>query len=150
MTTQEAAIVRVSQFFVATRAMVFAAWVDASMASRWLFATPGGENLRTEIDARVGGRFVVSERRHGTVVEHFGRYLEVDRPRRLVFELKIPAISQQLTRVNLGLTMAEGGCELLLTHEGVLQSAILSTELGWLKMLLALDRVLPRPLRAIT
>lgn len=146
----EAAIVRVSQFFVATRSVVFAAWTDAPTASRWLFATAGGENLRTEIDARVGGRFVVTERRLGIDVEHLGRYLEVDRPRRLVFELQVPAISQLVTRVNVGLTLAEGGCELLLTHEGVLQSAILSTELGWLKMLLGLDRVLPRPLRAIT
>jgi hypothetical protein len=39
---------------------------------------------------------------------------------------------------------------LTLTHEGVLRSALLTTELGWAKMLQRLDGILPRPLRAIT
>lgn len=146
----EDAIVRVSQLFRVPRALVFAAWTDVQTARRWFFSTPGGENVRTEIDARAGGRFVVVERRLGEDVAHFGRYLEFDPPRRLVFELHVPAIDERVTRVNVDLTVADGGCELALTHEGVLRSAVLSTELGWLKMLLALDGVLPRPLRAIT
>ena len=72
-----------------------------------------------EIDARVGGCFNIT-RRDGEDVEHVGTYLEIDRPRRLVFTFGVPKFSAQMTRVSIDLKPLPAGCELTLTHEGVL------------------------------
>lgn len=78
-------VITVERRFAAPPETVFDAWLDAAGVGQWLFATPDGVMERVEIDPRVGGRFVVAERRGGVLAEHFGQYLEIDRPRRLVF-----------------------------------------------------------------
>ena len=98
---------------------VFDAWLDPAKASKFLFATPTGKMVRVEIDARVGGSFNIT-RRDGEDVEHVGTYLEIDRPRRLVFTFGVPKFSAQMTRVSIDLKPLPTGCELTLTHEGVL------------------------------
>ncbi len=42
---------------------VFDAWLDAGAVGQWLFATPGGVMEKVEIDPRVGGKFLIVERR---------------------------------------------------------------------------------------
>ena len=98
---------------------VFDAWLDPARASRFLFATPTGMMVRVEIDARAGGSFNIT-RRDGEDIEHVGTYLEIDRPRRLAFTFGVPKFSPQMTRVTIDLKPLPTGCELTLTHEGVL------------------------------
>ncbi|HYN64260.1 MAG TPA: SRPBCC family protein [Candidatus Limnocylindrales bacterium] len=137
------ATVRVSHRFSASPERVFNAWLDPATASRWLFATPSGLNVRAEIDARVGGRFTIVDRREGEDIEHTGEYLEIDRPRRLVFSFAVPKYSQQFTRVCIDIVPVDGGgCELTLTHEGVLQDYLARTRDGWQTMLQGLDAIL--------
>ena len=103
--------------FDASPERVFDAWLDPQIARRWLFSTPDGEMVRTEIDARVGGHFIVTERREGEDVEHVGEYLVIDRPSRLVFTFAVPKYSDEYDRVTVEIRRLDKGCELTLTNE---------------------------------
>eukprot|EP01030_Chromulinospumella_sphaerica_P018450 gene18450-18316_t len=80
---------------------VFDAWLDPDKAGRFLFATPDGEMIRVEIDPVVGGGFNFTERRGTDDVAHVGAYLEIDRPRRLVFEFGVPLYSPDRGKVEI-------------------------------------------------
>lgn len=126
----------------APAARLFDAWLAPSVASRWLFATAEGTIVRCEIDARPGGAFVIADRRGDEDVEHLGRYVEIDRPRRLVFTFGVPKYSSLETTVTLTLTPAGAGCEVTLHHEGVPPEWVSRTEQGWRDLLARLDTLL--------
>jgi uncharacterized protein YndB with AHSA1/START domain len=136
--------VQVSHHFAASAERVFDAWVDPARAGQWLFATPTGEMVRVEMDARVGGTWVVTERRDGEDVEHRGEYLEIDRPRRLVFTLRVPKYSQERDRIIVEITPLLNGCDLTLTHEMSPDFAEYAnrTEEGWAGALRGLEATL--------
>ena len=126
--------------------VVFDAWLDPRLACRWMFSTPDGTNVRCDIDARVGGWFIITDSRPDGDVEHAGQYLEIDRPRRLVFSFNLPAVSGDFDRVCVDIHPAYGGCELVLTHELKPRWAGYKarTEAGWSRMLDQLARVIGR------
>jgi uncharacterized protein YndB with AHSA1/START domain len=136
MTLDTPAVLRVTRRFNASAERVFSAWLDPKTTCRWLFATATGKMVRVEIDARVGGRFTMVDRRDGEDVEHTGEYLEIDRPRRLVFTLAVPKFSRERTRVCVEIvSLGESGCELTLTHEGPRPEHAARTEAGWKQIL---------------
>jgi len=97
---------------------VFDAWLDPAVARRFLFATPDGEMLTCEIDARVGGRALIVERRASGDAHHHLLFDEIDRPRRLVFRFRAdPAKEGEWTRVTIDLAAHGDGTRLTLTHE---------------------------------
>jgi uncharacterized protein YndB with AHSA1/START domain len=108
---------RVSRRFTASAERVFDAFLDVSTARRFLYSNPAGEMVRAELDARVGGTYVFVDRRDGVDVEHTGTYLEIDRPRRLVFTMFVPHYSTSPDRVTVEIVPITGGCELTLTHD---------------------------------
>jgi uncharacterized protein YndB with AHSA1/START domain len=134
--------VRVSRRFDAPPERVFDAWLDPQNAGKWLFATPAGQMVRVEIDARAGGRFVFTDRRDGEDVEHTGEYLEIDRPRRLAFNFRVPKFSDEPSLIRIDLAAAGTGSELTLVHEGVLPEYAERTEAGWREILEGLARAL--------
>ena len=144
MSVEQSMQVRVTHRFTASAERVFDAWLDAGTVGQWLFATPTGQVVRAEIDPRVGGRYVIVDRRDGEDVEHTGEYLEIDRPRRLVFTLAVPKYSQDADRVTIDIVPLESGCELTLTHEMHPEFAEWAdrTESGWTSILDKLDEVL--------
>jgi uncharacterized protein YndB with AHSA1/START domain len=127
---------------------VFDAWLDVRLASRFLFSTETGEMARCEIDPRVGGRFVLTDRRPDGEVEHTGEYLVIERPRRLVFTFGIPAASPTFDIVTIEITPeSDGGCTLHLTAEMQPEWKDYADRArqGWEQILAGLDAVLTAP-----
>lgn len=101
--------------FQATAEAVFDAWLDPELARHW-FAPGLGEMTRIEIDGRVGGTFWLVQRREAGDAVHTGEYLEVDRPRRLVFTWQTPP-SPDTSRIIIEIKRLDDGCEATVTHE---------------------------------
>lgn len=139
-----APVVRVSRRFHAPPEQVFDAWLDPKRAKSWLFATPDGELVRCDIDPKVGGWYIITERRNGEDVEHAGQYLQIDRPRRLVFTFGLPGVSGDVDRVSIDIHPVHGGCEVDLTDELSPGKAAFTAraEQGWGNVLKGLAREL--------
>ena len=134
--SQPTQTVKVTRRLQASAERVFDAWLEPQTAGKWLFATPAGKMVRVEIDARVGGRYVIVDRRDIGDVEHTGEYLEIDRPKRLVFTLVVPMFSTESTRISIDIIpLTASSCELTLTHEGVYPEYASRTQAGWTKLL---------------
>jgi uncharacterized protein YndB with AHSA1/START domain len=149
MTSENTVTVRVIRHFTASAERVFDAWLDTERAKRWLFATPQGRIVRATLDARVGGSFCFVDRRGEDDIEHWGTYIELARPRRLVFDFwaqkagtteRLPA-----TRVSIDIEPLEQGCRLTLTHDGVFSDFVTRTESGWAMILEGLAKALQTP-----
>jgi uncharacterized protein YndB with AHSA1/START domain len=75
-------------------------------------------------------------------VLHEGEYLEIDRPRRLVFTFAVPQFDPAVTTVELTFEPADGGCALTLRHTGVLPEWAEQTQEGWGMILAGLEAAL--------
>jgi uncharacterized protein YndB with AHSA1/START domain len=115
--SDESGIVRVVQRFDAPAERVHDAFLDPSQAGRFLFATGTGQVVRCEIDARVGGAFLIVDRRHGEDVAHVGKYLELQRPGRIVFSLTVEKYRLRDDRVTIEITPLPQGCQVILTQQ---------------------------------
>ena len=136
-------VVRVLRRFPASPERVFDAWLDPRTAARFLYATQNGRMQRFEIDARVGGSYAVIETRADGDAAHYGRYLEIERPRRLVFTLSLDP-AEPGDRITLEFAPAGDGCELRLSHEMAAEHAPYAqrTEDGWQHILASLAELL--------
>jgi uncharacterized protein YndB with AHSA1/START domain len=139
MNAETPVVARVSHHFSASAERVFDAWLDLEFTSRFMFTIETGELVRAEMDPRVGGKFVFVDRRDGQDVVHVGEYMEIDRPRRIVFTLAVD--DSETSVVNIDIAPLESGCELTLTHEmdPVWADYIERTERGWSTILNAMD-----------
>jgi uncharacterized protein YndB with AHSA1/START domain len=134
--------VHLTHRYKAALARVFAGWTDPDIARQWLFRTADGRLVRCEINASVGGGFTIVERRVDTEVDHRGTFVELDRPRRLVFDFWIAPDDRRKTRVSLDILPHSGGSELALTHDGVPDDMVERSRAGWMKLLGKLEEVL--------
>jgi uncharacterized protein YndB with AHSA1/START domain len=110
-------LVRVTHRFDASAERVYDAFLDPSRASKFMFATATGQIVRCDIDARVGGTFMIVDRRNGEDVVHTGTYLALERPGRIVFTLSVEKYSRDTDTVTIEITGLRKGCEVTLTHE---------------------------------
>jgi uncharacterized protein YndB with AHSA1/START domain len=109
--------VRVTHRFTATAERVYDAFLDPAKASKFLFATATGQVVECQIDPRIGGEFSIVDRRAGEDVAHTGKYLELERPRRIVFTLSVEKYGKDVTTVSIDVAPLGKGCEVTLVHE---------------------------------
>ncbi|MDR7152492.1 uncharacterized protein YndB with AHSA1/START domain [Hydrogenophaga palleronii] len=145
MKTEDRLDIIVHHRFRQSAERVFDAWLDVRLASRFLFSTETGEMVRCDIDPRVGGQFVLTDRRPDGDVEHTGEYLVIVRPQRLVFTFGIPAASPTFDIVTIEITPeSDGGCTLRLTAEMQPEWKDYADRArqGWTQILASLDAAL--------
>ena len=146
--------VRVDRRIAAAPERVFDAWLMPGKVRLWMgaalsgFGLPG-EMQRVEIDARVGGRFTFSDLRKEGEAIHWGTYLVIDRPRKLVFTWFTSAEDEQEARSTVTLEIeADGaGSRVVLVHEMAAKWVEYAkrTEDGWGRMLAQIDTLSSEP-----
>jgi uncharacterized protein YndB with AHSA1/START domain len=136
---------RVTKRYDASPERVFDAWLDTAMIGKFLFGPALREEtiLSLSIDARVGGAFSFVVQRKDMTLDHTGTYLEIDRPRRLVFTWGVRG-DDAVGKVIIAIKALEMGCELTLTHEMApgWEDFAPRVEEAWTKMLNALGTAL--------
>ena len=126
--------VTVERRLAAAPERVFDAWLDPESLGRWLFATTEGVMERVEVDPRIGGRFLVAERRGEELAQHHGEYVALDRPRRIAFDFWT-SFSEERTRVTVTIEADGDGSLLSLRHDGVWADYEERTQKGWAMIL---------------
>lgn len=108
----------VTRHFDAPAERVFDAWLRRESIARWMFgpAVRKEEIVRLSLDPRVGGAFSFRVERDGETINHLGKYLEIERPHRLVFSWIVDGENAG-SRVRVEIAAKEDGCELTLTQE---------------------------------
>lgn len=148
-------VVRVTRRYSASAERVFDAWLTPGQAARFLFRTRTGNVMQCEITPEVGGGFTVTDRRPTSDgdesvfdVVHMGKYVELERPKRLVFDFSVLTYgSDDATRVTvevqpLGPLASELTISHNLGHSGHARQMEDTTRKGWDSMLVLLEREL--------
>ncbi|HMN69348.1 MAG TPA: SRPBCC family protein [Bdellovibrionales bacterium] len=107
--------------------------LDPKKARTFMFATIEGKMIKAEIDPKVGGEFVFIDRRESGDAPHYGKYLELSRPNRVVFEFAVQKNSPESDRVSIDIKTLQRGCEVTLTHDVKKEYAHLKERIqqGW-------------------
>ena len=138
---------RMTRRFEAPPEKLFDAWTDPKWTTQWLFTTPLSESNDTQIDARVGGKWRMTDVRDGVTYTAEGEYLEVDRPYRLVFTFQMLQFSPNSDTITLEFVLDGTGCVMTFTQSGTdiakevaatPAGEMGSTEHGWTLMFLGL------------
>ena len=141
---------RVTQRFKASADRVYDAWLNPAQVRLWMtaalrsFGLPG-DIQRIEINARVGGKFFFSDIRDGTEAKHWGSYLELDRPRKIVFTWIVDESEEgNPSVVTLTIDPEADGCVATIVHELDAQwiEFVSQTEGGWSRMLNEVENLL--------
>ena len=106
----------VSKTIAAPADKLFDAWLDPEKLATFMLPKPGMPQPEVKMDARVGGRFDILMDTGESKIPHHGEYIEIDRPRRLVFSWNSP-FSAEGSEVTIEFTEnSPNETEITLTH----------------------------------
>jgi uncharacterized protein YndB with AHSA1/START domain len=128
--------------FVAKIETVFDAWINPDVVRRWMFASPTNKIEVIRMDPGPGGRFSILEWNGREHIDHFGEYLTVEEPHRLVFTLQVPKHFAGQSVVNVILAPLGNGTSMTFSQSGVDRDL---TTAPWQTMFRGLNAVLSAP-----
>lgn len=142
--------VRVSHQFRVPAERVYDAWLDPAQVRAWMYASLKslgltGDIRAIDIDPRTGGKFLFSDQRGEVEARHHGTYLELERPRKIVFTWIVGESDEaDPSRVTVMIDPQGTGCVATLVHEIDAKWAdfVSQTEAGWARMLQQIDGLL--------
>jgi len=108
-----------SRFFSVEPRAVFDAWTKPELMKSWLFKSPDNEILSITTVLKVGGRFSILELNENEKIDHFGEYLEIEKPNKLVFTLEVPRHFSGVSKVSIEIRDKQNGCELIFSQSGI-------------------------------
>lgn len=122
--TNSQTALKLQRVFDAPIEQVFLAWTQAEVIASW-FGPEGFKVQSADIDLRIGGKYsIVIKPSDGPEIHHYGRYVEINSPNRLVFtwvlENQACEGSENLsaeTLVTIELKPLDGSTQLTLLHE---------------------------------
>jgi uncharacterized protein YndB with AHSA1/START domain len=120
---------------------LFDAWLDAESIGSWLRPSQIRET-RAETDPRVGGTFRIVMVEDEFSILHTGTYLEIERPRRLVFTWSSPATRFRDSIVTVTFQPSSNGSTVVEIHQVGLpdEESRQSHHTGWSDILRELGR----------
>jgi uncharacterized protein YndB with AHSA1/START domain len=108
--------VRVDRRLPATPEEVFDAWTDPITLQK--FMVPHSVlRARVTADVRVGGEFQITMEHEQDATDHWGKYVEIDRPRKLSFTWRSKYTDNRDSLVTLYFTPDGDDTRILLVHE---------------------------------
>ena len=125
-------IVQLRRRLSAGAEQIFDLWTKPDLMVRWLSPFPGAVDCKASCDLRPGGAFSLVMTSADSSREVSGTYVQIDRPRKLVFTWIGPLTNHVTTLVTVELIPIGDQTELVLTHERLPTSAILEGHTkGW-------------------
>jgi uncharacterized protein YndB with AHSA1/START domain len=103
---------------------IFDLWTKPDLMVRWMSPYPGAVDCKASSDLRPGGAFSLVMSSGESSREVSGIYVEVDRPRRLVFTWVGPLTNNVNTLVTVEFNPRGDETDLVLTHERLPTQAI--------------------------
>ena len=121
---------------------VFDAWLNPETLAQFILPMPGMPEPNVENDAKEGGEFTIVMHVGEDEVPHAGKYLEINRPNKLVFTWSSPYSTDDST-VTLNFSEIENNKTVVeLTHIKFLDEEARSDhEGGWTNILVALNNL---------
>jgi uncharacterized protein YndB with AHSA1/START domain len=125
-------IVQIRRRVKAGAEQVFDLWTKPDLMVRWMSPFPGAVDCKATCDLRPGGTFSLAMTSKDASREVSGTYVEIDRPRKLVFTWTGPLTNNVNTLVTIELIPRGDETDLVLTHERLPTSAIIDGHTrGW-------------------
>ena len=125
-------IVQLRRRVRASAEQIFDLWTKPDLMVRWMSPYPGAVDCKASCDLRPGGAFSLVMSSEGSSREVFGIYVQVDRPRKLVFTWICPLTNNVNTLVTVELNPHGDETDLVLTHEHLPTTAIFDGHTkGW-------------------
>ena len=125
-------IVQIRRRVKAGAEQIFDLWTKPDLMVRWMSPFPGAVDCKASCDLRPGGAFSLVMTSADASRDVSGTYVQIDRPRRLVFTWIGPLTNNANTLVTVELTPHGDETDLVLTHERLPTQAIIEGHTrGW-------------------